>query len=267
MSMGLEVGDKPLANQHDGQRRDRYTQRECVAGSQNVIVQEQYMDEDTPGGPQHEGIDKKTNDRHTHRTHKKKKETPTEKKANEHSTMTAHLVPFVITEQTTRDQSLSDRSMSSSQPLSESWMCEQRTEGDSRTQQETAIYAIPRSGEDRSMSSPQPLSESWMCEQRTEGDPRTQQETAIHDIPRSGEDRSMSSSQPLSESWMCEQRLEGDPRTQQDTAIHDIPRSGDDHSKKHKHSKHHGVQHRRDILDNITASRKRRNTKIYSEKI
>ena len=138
-----------------------------------------------------------------------------------------------------------DRSMSSSQPLTESWMCEQRLEGDPRTQQETAIYAIPRSGEDRSMSSSQPLSESWMCEQRTEGDPRTQQETAIYAIPRSGEDRSMSSSQPLTESWMCEQRTEVDPRTQPETAIYAIPRSGDDHAKIHKHSKQHGGHHQK----------------------
>ena len=265
------------------------TQREFVAGSQNVIVQEQYTDEDPPGGPQCEVIDKKTQHRHKHRKHKDrhkhdkhniKAKPPTEKETNEYRTISQHVGPVVITEQTTRDQSLSDPSMSSPQPLSESWMCEQRTEGDPRTQQETAIYAIPRSGEDRSMSSPQPSTESWMCEQRTEGDPRTQQETAIYAIPRSGEDRSMSStqplteswmceqrtegdprthqesaiyaiprsgedrsmssSQPLTESWMCEQRTEGDPRTQQETAIYAIPRSGDDHAKIHKHGKHHG---------------------------
>ena len=39
------------------------TQRELVAGSQNVIVLE-HTDEDTAGGQQDEGIDKKTNDRH-----------------------------------------------------------------------------------------------------------------------------------------------------------------------------------------------------------
>ena len=214
------------------------TRWECVAGSQNVIVLE-HTDEDPPGGQQCEGIDKKTQHRHTHRKHKDrnkhnkhtiKAKPPTEKETNEYSTISQHVGPVVITEQTTRDQSLTDRSMSSPQPLTESWMCEQRTEGDPRTQQETAIYAIPRSGEDRSMSSSQPLTESWMCEQRTEGDPRTQQETAIYAIPRSGEDRSMSSSQPLTESWMCEQRTEGDPRTQQDTAIYAIPRSGEDRS-------------------------------------
>ena len=141
------------------------TQREFVAGSQNVIVQEQYTDEDTPGGQQHEGTDKKTKDRHKHRKHKDrnrhdkhniKAKPPTEKETNEYSTISQHVGPVVITEQTTRDQYLTDRSMSSPQPLSESWMCEQRLEGDPRTQQERAIYAIPRSGEDRSMSSSQP---------------------------------------------------------------------------------------------------------------
>ena len=234
------------------------TRLEFVAGSQNVIVQE-HTDEDTPGGQQHEGIDKKTKHRHKHRKNKDrnkhdkhniKAKPPTKKETNEYRTISQHVGPVVITEQTTRDQSLSDRSMSSPQPLTESWMCEQRTEGDPRTQQETAIYAIPRSVEDRSMSSSQPLTESWMCEQRTEGDPRTQQETAIYAIPRSGEDRSMSSSQPLTESWMCEQRTEGDPRTQQETAIYAIPRSGDDHSKKHKHSKHHGGhKQKRDVAE------------------
>ena len=102
------------------------TQREFVAGSENVIVLEQ-TNEDPPGEQRHEGIDKKTKDRHKHRKHKKKKYTPTEKKANEHSTKTEPIVPFVITEETTRDQSLTDLSMSSPQPLSESWMCEQRT--------------------------------------------------------------------------------------------------------------------------------------------
>ena len=150
------------------------TQREFVAGSQNVIVQE-HTYEDPPGGrQQHGGIDKKIKDRHKHRKHKKNNETPIKKNANEHRTNTAPLVPFVITEQTTRDQSLSD-------PL---------------------------------MSSPYPLSESWMREQHTEGDTRTQQETAIHDIPR----------------------------------------SGGDHSKKQKHSKHHGVQHRRDIAEGRSES-------------
>ena len=57
------------------------TQREFVAGSENLIVLE-HTDEDTPGGQQCEGIDKKTNDRHKHRKHKKKKDTPTKKKAN-----------------------------------------------------------------------------------------------------------------------------------------------------------------------------------------
>ena len=123
-----------------------YTQREFVAGSQKVIVQE-HTDEDTPGGRQHEGIDKKTQHSHKHRKHKKKKDTPIKKQANEHSTNTAHLVPFVITEQTTRDQSLSDPLMSSPQPLSESWMRARRTEGDTRTQQETVIHDITRSGD------------------------------------------------------------------------------------------------------------------------
>ena len=100
------------------------------------------------------------------------------------------------------------------------------------------------------MSSSQPLTESWMCEQRSEGDPRTQQETAIYAIPRSGDDHSMSSPQPLTESWMCEQRTEGDPRTQQETAMYAIPRSGDDHAKIHKHSKHHGGHHhKRDVAE------------------
>ena len=126
------------------------TQREFVAGSQNVIVQE-HTDEDQPGEQQqHEGIDKKTQHRHKHRKHKKKKETPTEKKANAHSTQTEPLITFGITEETTRDQSLYDRSMSSPQPLTESWMREQRPACDTRTQQETAIHVIPRSGDDHS---------------------------------------------------------------------------------------------------------------------
>ena len=112
------------------------TQREFVAGSQNVIMQEQYTDEDPPGGQQHEGIDKKTQHRHKHRKHKDrskhdkhniKAKPPTEKETNEYRTISQHVGPVVITEQTTRDQSLTDRSMSSPQPLTESWMCEQRT--------------------------------------------------------------------------------------------------------------------------------------------
>ena len=180
----------------------------------------------------------------------------------------------MITEQTTRDQSLSDRSMSSAQPLTESWMCEQRTEGDPRTQQETAIYAIPRSGEDRSMSSPQPLTESWMCEQRTEGDPRTQQETAIYAIPRTGDDHSKKHKHSKHHGGHHQKRdvaecrsgyvskvtddggmdrrhfVENTATTERvaDESVHQVD-FGDDHSKVHKHSKHHRGQHRRDIAE------------------
>ena len=256
------------------------TQREFVAGSQNVIV----LDEDTPGGPQREGIDKKTQHRHKHRKHKDrnkhdkhniKAKPPTEKETNEYSTISQHVEPVVITEQTTRDQSLSDRSMSSPQPLSESWMCEQRTEGDPRTQQETAIYAIPRSGEDRSMSSSQPLTESWMCEQRTEGDPRTQQETAIYANPRSGDDhakihkhgkhhgghrqerdvaegRSGYVSNVTDDGGMDRRHFventETTGRVVDESVQHVV--FGDDHSKKHKYSKHHGGhKHKRDVAE------------------
>ena len=81
-------------------------QREFVAGSQNVIVQEQYTDEDTPGGQQHKGIDRKTQHRHKHRKHKDrnkhdthniKAKPPTEKETNEYSTISQHVGPVVIT--------------------------------------------------------------------------------------------------------------------------------------------------------------------------
>ena len=259
------------------------TQREFVAGSQNLIVQEQYKDEDTPGGQQCEGIDKKTQHRHKHRKHKDrnkhgkhniKAKPPTEKETNEYSTISQHVGPVVITEQTTRDQSLSDRSMSSPKPLSESWMCEQRTEGDPRTQPETAIYAIPRSGEDRSMSSSQPLTESWMCEQRTEGDPRSQQETAIYAIPRSGDDHAKIHNHGKHHGGHHQARDVAEGRSGYVSNVTDdggmfirhfventettgrvVDQSvqqvvfGDDHSKKHKHSKHHRGQHRRDIAE------------------
>ena len=259
------------------------TQREFVAGSQNVIVQEQYTDEDPPGGQQHEGIDKKTQHRHKHRKHKDrnrhdkhniKAKPPTEKETNEYSTISQHVGPVVITEQTTRDQYLTDRSMSSPQPLSESWMCEQRLEGDPRTQQERAIYAIPRSGEDRSMSSSQPLTASWMCEQRPEDDPRTQEETAIYAIPWSGEDHSKRHTHSKHHGGHQQERDVAEGRsgyvsnvtedggmdrrhlvenTETTGRVLDEPDQqvvfGDDHSKKHKHSKHHGRQHRRDIAE------------------
>ena len=118
------------------------TQRECVCGSQNVIVLV-HTDQDTPGGQQCEGIDKKTKD--THRKHKK--ETQIKKKAKEHSPKTEPLLSVVVTEQTPRDQPMSDRSMPPPQPLSESWMSEQRTVGDPRTQPDTAIRDPPRSGD------------------------------------------------------------------------------------------------------------------------
>ena len=117
------------------------TQREFVCGSQNVIVLV-HTDQDTPGGQQHKRINMKSKDRHKHRKHKK--ETPIKKKAKEHSPKTEALVPVVVTEQTPRDQPMSDRSMSSPQPLSESLMSEQRAEGDTRTQQETPIHDTSR---------------------------------------------------------------------------------------------------------------------------
>ena len=258
------------------------TQREFVAGSQNLIVLE-HTDEDPPGGQQHEGIDKKTQHRHKHRKHKDrnkhdkhniKAKPPTEKETNEYSTISQHVGPVVITEQTTRYQSLSDRSMSSPQPLSESWMCEQRLEGDPRTLQETAIYAIPRSGEDRSMSSSQPLTESWMCEQRTEGDPRTQQDTAIYAILRSGNDHAKIHKHGKHHGGHRQERDVAEGRSgyasnvtedggmvirhfveNTETTGHVVDESvqqvvfGDDHSKEHKHSKHHRGQHRRDIAE------------------
>ena len=116
------------------------------------------------------------------------------------------------------------------------------------------------------MSSPQPLSESSMREQRSE------QERAIHDIPRSGDHDAKKHNnrrskhhgghkqkrdiaegrsgyvRNVTENGGIDRRhfvenTEASGRVLDESVQHVV--FGDDHSKKHKHSKHRGGQHRR----------------------
>ena len=209
------------------------TQRESVAGSQNVIELE-HTDEDAPGGQQHGGIDKNTNDRHRHRTHKKKKETSIKEKANEDSPKTEPLVRVVIPEETTRDQSLSDPSMSSPQPLSESSMREQPTDGDIRTRQDTSINDIPRTGDDDAKKHKN-------SRPKHHGGHKHRRDIAEG---RSGYVSNVTENGGIDRRHFVE-NTEATGRVLDESVQHVV--FGDDHSKKHKHSKHRGGQHRRDV--------------------
>ena len=200
------------------------TQREFVNGSRSVNAPHP-TDEDTFRGQKHEGIEKKTKGRHKHKhsKHTKKTKTPFENKANKYSTMTQHLVP---TEQTTQDQSLSDQSMPSPQPLPEFGISELRTTGDISHQRETTRHDTPRSGDDHSKK------------------PKHSKHQGGHNRHHIAGDRS----DDVSNVIVVEHGVEDTATTGcvTDESIQHVVFE-DDHSKKHKHSKHQGGHNRHHI--------------------